>query len=232
MKNDSKTPISQKIRDRLIVAGQRYHANDNIADYIEAGELTLLEEEVREKFKSLLESMVIDVDHDHNTEGTPKRVAKMFMREVFRGRYEPIPKTTEFANVEKYNELIIVGPIQIRSACSHHFCPILGKVWIGVMPNENSNLIGLSKYARFVSWIMERPQIQEEAVKQLADLLCERMNPEGLAIVMKADHFCMQWRGVKDLDAQMSSSLMRGAFLKSSDLRKEFLSLLRLNADW
>lgn len=87
------------------------------------------------------------------------------------------PGITEFPNAEHLNELMIVGPITVRSACSHHFCPVIGKVWIGVMPNERTNVIGLSKYARIAEWIMNRPQIQEEAVIQLADLIQERRSP-------------------------------------------------------
>ena len=121
---------------------------------------------------------------------------------------------------------MIVGPIKVRSACSHHLCPILGKVWIGVLPNEFSNLIGLSKYARICDWIMSRPQIQEEAVVQLADLIQLKTQPDGLAIVMEADHFCMHWRGVKDDESMMTNSVMRGVFLKDSNLRREFLSLI------
>jgi GTP cyclohydrolase I len=94
------------------------------------------------------------------------------------------------------------------------------------MPNEHSALIGLSKYARLVEWVMTRPQIQEEAITQLADLLQAKMQPDGLAIVMEADHYCMQWRGVKDMDSKMTNSVMRGSFLKSPALRQEFLSLL------
>jgi GTP cyclohydrolase I len=101
-------------------------------------------------------------------------------------------------------------------------------VWIGLMPNEHSNLIGLSKYARLTNWIMARPQIQEEAITQLADELMAKTHPNGLAVVMEADHFCMHWRGVKDDDAKMISSVMRGAFLKDPSLRREFLSLIRL----
>ena len=108
----------------------------------------------------------------------------------------------------------------------------MGQVWIGVLPDSNSNLIGLSKYARITNWVMGRPQIQEEAIVQLADLLNDKMKPQGLAIVMKADHFCMQWRGVKDMNSKMINSVMRGAFLKNSDLRKEFLDLLPLNKNW
>jgi GTP cyclohydrolase I len=150
----------------------------------------------------------------------------MFVREVFHGRYASIPPVTEFPNVEGLNELIIVGPVTVRSACSHHLCPIIGKIWVGVMPNQHSALIGLSKYARLIEWVMSRPQIQEEAVIQLADLLQEKMRPDGLAIVLRADHYCMQWRGVKDPHSKMVNSVMRGSFLKNPDLRREFLSLL------
>ena len=121
---------------------------------------------------------------------------------------------------------MIVGPVRVRSACSHHLRPILGKVWVGVMPNEHSALIGLSKYTRLVEWVMACPQIQEEAVIHLANLLQDKIRPDGLAIVMKADHYCMQWRGVKDMDSMMVNSVMRGSFLKDSNLRREFLSLL------
>ena len=121
---------------------------------------------------------------------------------------------------------MIVGPVTVRSACSHHLCPIIGRVWVGIMPNEHSALIGLSKYARLVEWVMTRPQIQEEAINQLAELLQEKMQPDGLAIVMEADHYCMQWRGVKDMDSKMTNSIMRGSFLRDSNLRREFLALL------
>jgi GTP cyclohydrolase I len=150
----------------------------------------------------------------------------MYVDEVFRGRYLPIPSVTEFPNAERLNELMIVGPITVRSACSHHMCPIVGKVWIGILPNEHSNLIGLSKYTRITDWIMSRPQIQEEAVTMLANELQQRVRPDGLAIVMEADHFCMHWRGVKDPETAMVNSVMRGSFLKDANLRREFLSLL------
>ena len=222
----STTPVANRIRRRLLDARRRFHANDNIADFIEPGELDALQLEVQQKLKSVLETLVIDIESDHNTAGTAGRVAKMFIREVFHGRYVAMPPVTEFPNAEALNELMIVGPVTVRSACSHHLCPIIGKIWVGVMPNEHSALIGLSKYARLVEWVMSRPQIQEEAVMQLADLLQEKMRPDGLAIVLRADHYCMQWRGVKDPNSKMVNSVMRGSFLKNPDLRREFLSLL------
>jgi len=220
------TPVSVKIRERLQQAHKRFHSNDNIAEFIQPGELEELLTEVEQKMKGVLDSLVIDTDNDHNTGDTAKRVAKMYLNEVFRGRYTTQPAITEFPNAERLNELMIVGPITVRSACSHHFCPVIGKIWIGILPNEHTNVIGLSKYARLAEWVMGRPQIQEEAVVQLADLIQVKTQPDGLAIVMEATHYCMAWRGVKDMDSRMINSVMRGAFLKDPNLRREFLSLL------
>ena len=220
------TPVSVKIRERIQAARKRFHSNDNIADFIQPGELEKLLDEVASKMEGVLDSLVIDTAGDHNTQNTARRVAKMYVNEVFRGRYVKPPTITEFPNAEHLNELMIVGPITVRSACSHHFCPVIGKVWIGVMPNEHTNVIGLSKYARLVDWIMGRPQIQEEAVVQLADLIMEKTQPDGLAIVMEASHFCMSWRGVREMDSKMLNSVMRGVFLTNSTLRREFLALI------
>jgi len=222
------TPVSAQIRERLVAAGKRFHANDNIANFVEPGEMAALLDEVETKVKAMLDSLVIDTASDHNTQDTARRVAKMYLQEVFRGRYVAEPAVTEFPNAERLNELMIVGPITVRSACSHHFCPIMGRLFVGIMPNEHSNLIGLSKYARLAEWVMSRPQIQEEAITQIADLLMSKVSPDGLAVVMEADHFCMHWRGVKDSGAKMINSVMRGSFLKNAPLRREFLSLINL----
>ena len=223
---DQGVPISVKIRERVLAANQRFNANDNIAEFIQPGELEALLQEVEDKMRGVLDSLVIDTQNDHNTNETAKRVAKMYIKEVFNGRYVKSPEITEFPNAERLNELMIVGPITVRSACSHHFCPIIGKIWIGILPNKNTNVIGLSKYARLAEWVMGRPQIQEEAVVQLADLIQQKTRPDGLALVMEASHFCMAWRGVKDIDSRMINSVMRGAFLKDPILRREFLALI------
>ena len=224
--DDEGTPVSVKIRERLQAARKRFNANDNISEFIEPGELEKLLDEVTVKMEGVLDSLVIDTARDHNTKDTARRVAKMYVNEVFKGRYVKPPAITEFPNAERLNELMIVGPITVRSACSHHFCPVIGTLWIGVLPNEHTNVIGLSKYARVAEWIMGRPQIQEEAVVQLADLIQNKTKPDGLAIVMEATHYCVAWRGVKDLDSKMINSVMRGVFLKDANLRREFLSLI------
>ena len=220
------TPISTIIRQRLQDAGQRFHANDNIAAFLNPHELEQLLDEVAEKMQGVLDSLVIDTVNDHNTQDTARRVAKMYVKEVFKGRYTHAPALTEFPNAEYLNELMIVGPITVRSACSHHLCPVIGKLWVGVLPNKQSNVIGLSKYARLVDWIMGRPQIQEEAIVQLADTIMEKTRPDGLAVVMECSHFCMSWRGVREMDSKMLNSVMRGVFLTNSTLRREFLALI------
>jgi len=220
-------PASERIRARIEEAGLRFNANDNIADFLEEGDLDELRAEVEARMQSVLDALVIDTAHDHNSRETARRVAKMYVDEVFRGRYEAPPKVTSFPNVSELNELMIIGPLTVRSACSHHLCPIMGRLWIGVLPDADSDLIGLSKYARIADWVMSRPQIQEEAVVMLADELEQRIRPDGLAVVMEADHFCMHWRGVKDDQAAMTNSVMRGAFLRDATLRREFLSLMK-----
>lgn len=169
---------------------------------------------------------MIDTESDHNTNETAQRVAKMFVEEVFRGRYVPMPSVTEFPNFSRLNELMIVGPIKVRSACSHHLCPIIGRVWIGIMPNEFSNLIGLSKYARICDWVMSRPQIQEEAVTMLAEELQNRVKPDGLAIVMENRpllHALAWGQGRRVGDDELGHA---GAFLRDANLRREFLALM------
>jgi GTP cyclohydrolase IA len=225
-KADDGLPLSTIIRRRIQAKKARFHANDNISQFIEPGDLEGLVDEVAVKMQAVLESLVIDTESDHNTHNTSQRVAKMFVNEVFNGRYVEQPTLTKFPNVSHLNELMIIGPITVRSACSHHLCPIMGRVWIGVLPSKESALIGLSKYSRITEWVMCRPQIQEEAVVHLADMLEKKIRPVGVAIVMDADHFCMQWRGVKDRDSKMVNSVMRGAFLKDANLRREFLALM------
>lgn len=227
MEQDGNSSAAARIRAWLLAANRRFHANDNIAEFIrDEAELQALEGEVAQRLQEVLDTLVIDTAGDHNTQDTARRVARMFVHEVFRGRYYPMPPVTEFPNAERLNELMIVGPIRVRSACSHHLVPILGKLWVGVLPSETSNLVGLSKYSRMAQWIMSRPQIQEEAMMQLADLIETRLRPQGLALVLEADHFCMHWRGVKD-ESHMVNSIMRGSFLTNAESRKEFLHLIR-----
>lgn len=216
--------MTQTILDRLRETGIPFAANDNISEVLRPGDLESIEAVVELAVKQVLHALVIDYTCDHNTRDTARRVAKMLVREVYRGRYEPCPDVTDFPNVKGLDELYTVGPITVRSACSHHMVPILGKAWIGVIPGER--LIGLSKFARLTEWVMARPQIQEEAAVQLADLLEMLVAPRALAVVIKAEHLCMSWRGVRDGDACMTTSVMRGLFREQLAARQEFLSMI------
>ena len=204
-------PISSVIRERIREAGAPFAANDNIAQYIREGECRS-EAELEEKIQGVLETLLIDTENDHNTRETAHRVAKMYLGEVFSGRYTERPRITEFPNVKQLNQIYTVGPIAIRSACSHHLVPIMGQCWIGVIPSDHA--IGISKFSRLANWIFSRPQIQEEATVQLADELERLIKPYGLAVIVKAKHECMSWRGVKEHDCAMTTSVMRGYFLK------------------
>ena len=215
--------ISDTIRQRIINNDGKYYCNHNISNYIEPTEIEGLIEEVQGKVESLLHSLIIDVDNDHNTQNTAKRVAKMFINETFSGRYKPMPNITSFPNV-CYDQVYITGPISIRSTCAHHFQPIKGSCWIGVFPGEK--VIGLSKFNRLVHWITERPQIQEEMTQQIADAVEQETKCSGIAVVVKCEHMCMTHRGVREHAGVMTTSVMRGQFREHLPTKQEFLSLL------
>lgn len=217
--------IVSTIRNRITAAGGRFFANDNISSYIEAGEVTQLQDEVERRVQHLLRGLLVDVDNDHNTQGTAHRIAKMYLNEVFKGRYTPAPKITDFPNAKGLDEMYMTGPITIRSACSHHFVPIIGRAWIGVIPGDR--VIGLSKFNRLVEWIAARPQIQEELAIQVADEIEQQIQPKGLAVVIEATHMCMTWRGVREpMSARMTTNVMRGAFRDKPEARAEFMALV------
>ena len=217
---------SDLIRSRLLAAGAPYLANDNIASAIEPGELKQLEAEVAARVEDLLRALVIDVDNDHNTRGTAERVARMYLQECFAGRYREAPRLTDFPNAKDLDQVYSVGPITVRSACSHHLVPILGKCWIGVKPSDR--VIGLSKFVRLAEWVFSRPHIQEEAVMILADEIEKLVKPQGLIVIVDAQHYCMKWRGVREPQTSMVTSVVRGEFRDKPHLKAEFLQLIGL----
>ena len=217
--------VSAQISARLKAAGVSFLANDNIADYILPGELQALEAEVGDRVRDLLRSLVIDIENDHNTEETAERVARMYLHEVFKGRYHQQPKVASFPNVKELDEIYTVGPITVRSACSHHLVPIMGNCWIGIKPG--SRVIGLSKFTRVADWVFSRPHIQEEAVMILADEIEKLCEPQGLGIIVKAQHYCMKWRGVREPQTSMVNSVVRGDFRHDPSLKQEFFELVR-----
>lgn len=213
---------SSKIRSRIEKAGKRFHSNDNISEFLHEGDIDALQGEVEVAMQQVLDALVIDTENDHNTNETAKRVAKMFLRETFGGRYAPQPRVTSFPNMG-YKSLYTSGPISIRSTCAHHFQNIVGKCWVGIVPE--GEVIGLSKFNRLVHHIAERPQIQEEMTTQIADELVKFTKTPNVAVVVKAEHHCMTHRGVREHESDMTTAIMLGAFHDDPALKKEFYDI-------
>ena len=215
---------SDELVKRMTTIKHKHFANDTIFAYLDPGDVNLIEDEVAEAFQGVVKALVINTTDDHNSKDTARRVAKMFVHELFRGRYYPPPEVTSFPNAKTYDQIYITGPISIDSTCAHHFQPITGQAYVGIFPGEK--VIGLSKFNRLVDWIASRPQIQEEMTEQIADEIEKQTEAKGVAVVIKAKHFCMSARGVKEHDSDMLTSVVRGDFLKIEHLKAEFFSLL------
>lgn len=230
-----KNKTSELIKKRILQAQQEwdkgsrvgfrpsFFANDNISEFVSENELNDLQVEVEHQMKKLLSSLVIDIENDHNVNDTARRVAKMWVKEVFGGRYAAEPQITTFPNVG-YDGLYACGPISIRSTCAHHFQNIVGRCWVGVIPKEK--VIGLSKFNRIIYHIAERPQIQEEMTTQIADALVKFTKTQDIAVVIKAEHHCMLHRGVKEHESDMTTAVLRGQFMTDSSLKKEFYDII------
>jgi GTP cyclohydrolase I len=177
-----------------------------------------------EKLEELLDVLHIDYKNDHNTRDTPRRVARMFVEEILHGRYNSPPKITEFENVERYDQLIVTGPIEVRSMCAHHLMPICGQAFIGVLPSPDGKIIGLSKYDRIVDYFSARLQIQEELVAQIGNYIMEITKPRGLAVRISAVHMCKTHRGVRARsNSRMVNSAFYGEMSRNPDMKAEFL---------
>jgi len=221
------TSISTVIRNRLLKASAPFSSNDNISEFVQEGELDLLQVELTARIQEVLDTLIIDTDNDHNSKETAARVAKMYLHETYVGRYSAQPKVTDFPNAGELDELYTVGPIHVNSSCSHHMVPIIGDLYVGVHPGKR--VIGLSKFHRLAAWVWARGQIQEEGTIQLANLLEELVAPKGLAVVFKAKHFCCACRGVKDGGTVMTTSVVRGTLRDVPGLKSEFFDLIRSN---
>ena len=218
------TKFSDELRKRMTTIKHKHFANDTIFAYLDPGDVKLIECEVAEAFEDVLKALVINTTDDHNTKDTAHRVAKMFVHEIFRGRYYPPPEVTSFPNAKEDDQIYVSGPISINSTCAHHFQPITGQAFVGVFPGKR--VVGLSKFNRIVDWIASRPQIQEEMTEQIADMVEKETEAQGVAVVIKAEHFCMTARGVKEHESEMMTSVVRGMFRDEPATKAEFFSLL------
>ena len=198
--------------------------NEPVDGFLDKAEKAMMMAAAAKKLEELFDVLQIDHRNDHNTRDTPRRVAKMFVEEVLHGRYSEPPRITEFENVERYDQLIVTGPIEVRSMCAHHMMPIVGEAYVGILPSPDGKIIGLSKYDRIVEYFASRLQIQEELVAQIANYVTEMTKPRGLAVRISAVHMCKTHRGVRaSAQSRMVNSAFHGEMLRNQALKAEFL---------
>ena len=176
------------------------------------------------KLEEVFEILQLDCKNDHNMRQTPQRVARMLVEELMYGRYNAPPQITEFENVERYDQMIVTGPIEVRSTCAHHLMPIYGEAYIGILPSPDGKIIGLSKYDRIVHYFSARLQIQEELVGQIGKHIMDATKPRGLAVRISAVHMCKTQRGVRaSMNSRVVNCAFFGEFLNDAQLKTEFL---------
>lgn len=225
------TPISQTIRNRLEAADKRYWAGDNISDYINPGEHELLVDELEVKFEEVLQSLVIDTETDPNSQGTARRLAKMYVYELMSGRYDPTPNATAFPNDTdgKYEGMLVVRS-ELKSVCSHHHQPVTGVAYIGIIAGPK--LIGLSKYTRIAQWCARRGTLQEELCMDIAREIEFATGSRDVAVYIQATHGCCENRGIMAHSSLTQTTVLRGAFKDDPATKKEFFDNVKLQQEF
>ena len=219
----NKIPTSMQIKARLKADGIRFHANDNISKYISDDERDALIDEVTEKFDGVLRSLVIDVDTDPNSQGTARRLAKMYINELMSGRYFNSPEITSFPNdgsagTKPFNGLLTIRA-ELKSMCSHHHQPVSGVAYIGIIPT--TKVIGLSKYIRIAQHCARRGTLQEELCNDIAEAIMKATDSENVAVHIAATHGCCENRGVMAGSSVTQTTVLHGMFYISS-VKDEF----------
>ena len=198
--------------------------NEALDQPIDEAERAAMIADAARKVEELFDILRIDHQNDHNTRETPQRVARMYVEEILQGRYTAPPRITEFDNARSYDQLIVTGPIELRSMCAHHLMPIYGYAYIGILPSADGKIIGLSKYDRIVDYFATRLQIQEELVKQIGDYVVDMTKPRGLAVRISAVHMCKTQRGVRSSRrSRMVNTAFYGELAGDRDLQNTFL---------
>lgn len=183
-------------------------------------------EKITENFREIMETLGLDLTND-SLANSPRRVAKMYVKELFSGlKEENFPKITVIENEMLYDQMVVVKDIGIISLCEHHFVTIHGKAHIAYIPSHG--VIGLSKINRIAEYFARRPQVQERLTKQIADTLCHVLKTEDVAVFIQAKHYCVISRGVEDINSETITTDLRGAFKNNPNTRNEFLSICRL----
>ena len=223
--------ISQKIKERVLSAGARAWANDNISDYMEEGEKQLLIEEAMPAFENVLQSLVIDTETDPNSMDTARRMAKMYINEIMSGRYDPMPNPSAFPNyIEGGYEGMLVVRSELTSLCSHHHQTVKGVAYIGIIAGPK--LLGLSKYTRIAQWCATRGTLQEELNVMIANAIQEQTGSEHVGVYVQATHGCCENRGIKAHSSLTQTTVLRGAFKNDPATKKEFIDNVKLQQEY
>ncbi|MGE4619196.1 MAG: GTP cyclohydrolase I FolE [Planctomycetota bacterium] len=180
------------------------------------------EEKIREGVRAILEGVGED-SHREGLLATPDRVVRMY-REIFGGMYESSEDVLSTVFHEDYDEIVLLKNIPFYSMCEHHLMPFTGNAHVAYLPD--GKIVGLSKLARAVEHFARRPQVQERLTAQIADLISQKLEPKGVAVVLEASHTCMTMRGVKKSGSVMTTSAMRGVMRENLATRNEVLNLI------
>ena len=228
---DNSLNLSQVIRKRLKDSGKRYWAGDNISDYITDKEKDLLVDELTGKFEGVLDSLIIDRFTDPNSEGTARRLAKMYVYEIMAGRYEESPNATAFPNDTDgaYDGMLVVRS-ELKSMCSHHHQPVSGVAYIGIIAGPK--LIGLSKYTRIAQWCARRGTLQEELCMDIAREIEFATGSKDVAVYIQATHGCCENRGIMAHSSLTQTTVLHGAFKSDQSVKKEFFDNIKLQQDF
>jgi GTP cyclohydrolase I len=222
---------SEKIKQRLEDAGKRFWAGDNISEYIEQGEREELVAELHKRFDAVLDSLVIDRENDPNSHDTGKRLAKMYVNELLRGRYYPAPDATSFPNEmeDRYEGMLVVRS-ELRSVCSHHHQPVSGVAYIGIIAADR--LIGLSKYTRIAQWCARRGTLQEELCNDIAKEIMKATGSKDVGVYIQATHGCCENRGIMAKSSLTQTTVLKGAFNSDPGTKKEFFDNIKLQQEY
>ena len=229
--NDVGRPLSQVIRERMQATSKRYWAGDNISDYISESDKEILIEEATRAFETVLDTLLIDRHNDPNSQGTARRLAKMYFNEIMAGRYDPRPDATAFPNdtTDRYEGMLVVRS-ELRSMCSHHHQPVVGVAYIGII--AANRLIGLSKYTRIAQWCARRGTLQEELANDIAREIERATGAQDLGVYIQATHGCCENRGIMAHSSLTQTTVLKGAFKNDQGTKKEFMDNIKLQQEF
>ena len=222
---------AQEIKAKLEDAGIRFWAGDNISAVLEAGDKEQLIDEATIAFNGVLDALLIDRYNDPNSEGTSRRLAKMYYNEIMAGRYDPMPNATAFPNDsdDRYDGMLVVRS-ELKSMCSHHHQPVTGTAYIGIIAADK--LIGLSKYTRIAQWCARRGTLQEELANDIAREIQLATDAEHLGVYIQATHGCCENRGIMATSSLTQTTVLKGSFKDDAGTKKEFFDNIKLQQEF